>query len=99
MGKNNNRQTLARFFVSLVDGSILFLVLIRMDRLQSGIKAGDTIELVADKATDLADFFRSIWAIGPAGSDIEFSVREAPNALRSKLNLPTECHCEVPELH
>ena len=90
------------FFVSLVDGEYLVLGAYQNGpAYKAGIKAGDTIELVADKSpADLADFFRSIWAIGPAGAAIEFSVRRGSNRFKVEVKSTDRMSLwKSPELH
>jgi S1-C subfamily serine protease len=42
---------------------------------RAGIKAGDfVLEVAGARVTDLADTFRRIWAVGPAGSAIPLTI-------------------------
>ena len=69
------------FFVSLVEGR--FLVVGAYENgpaTRAGLKAGDSIEEVAGfTPRDLGHFFKSIWDIGPAGSEIPLTIRRGGN--------------------
>ena len=90
------------FFVSWVDGEFLIIGAYPSGPAsKAGLKVGDAIEMVADKnPTDLADFFRSIWKLGPAGSGIEFSVRRGSNRFKVEVESTDRMSLwKSPELH
>ena len=50
------------------------------------LRAGDVIEAVAgEPVADLADFFRSVWALGEAGVRVPLTVRRDGRALKPTL--------------
>src|SRR6201999_2747141 len=49
----------------------------------AGLHKGDAITEVAGKrVADLTDFYRKLWAAGPAGSDIQLTVRQGSDTRR-----------------
>lgn len=49
---------------------------------RSGLRRGDLIIAVAGRpVADLADFYRRLWALGPAGVDVPLSVRRSSGSL------------------
>jgi S1-C subfamily serine protease len=50
---------------------------------RAGIKAGDfVLEVAGARVTELADTFRRIWSVGPAGSDIPLTIARDGNLQR-----------------
>ncbi len=51
---------------------------------RAGVHLGDVVlEVAGERATDLADFFRRVWSLGPAGTEVPLTLRRdgAPFAI------------------
>ena len=68
---------------------------------RAGIRAGDVVvEVGGAPIGDLADLFRSIWALGPAGSDIALTVWRDGDALKRKVaSSDRSAFLKSPRLH
>lgn len=68
---------------------------------RAGIRAGDVVvEVGGAPIGGLADLFRSIWALGPAGSDIALTVWRDGHALkRAVASLDRSAFLKSPRLH
>ncbi len=68
---------------------------------RAGIRAGDVVvEVGGAPIGDLADLFRSIWALGPAGSDIALTVWRDGDALkRAVASSDRNAFLKSPRLH
>jgi S1-C subfamily serine protease len=53
---------------------------------RAGVRRGDQIiEVAGNKPTSLADLFRRIWLLGPAGTEVPLTVSRAGDVLRLRL--------------
>ncbi len=67
-------------------GLVIQRVAARSPAEQAGLREGDRILALQDKAVlDLADFYRRVWATGPAGSAVALSVVREGTSLRITL--------------
>ena len=68
---------------------------------QAGLQAGDVvIELDGEKPADLAAFFRVMWSVGPAGSEIPLTVERDNETLHFKVpSVDRRDFWKAPELH
>ena len=68
---------------------------------QLGLQTGDVVlEVDGAPATDLADLFRKIWAVGPAGAEIPLTVLRDGSEIRLRLSsADREDFLKSPQLH
>jgi S1-C subfamily serine protease len=68
---------------------------------RAGIRRGDQIiEVAGDKPASLADLFRRIWHLGPAGTEVPLTVSRAGDVLRVRLrSADRNDFLKKPQLH
>jgi len=68
---------------------------------RAGVKVGDQVVGVGDERTGgLAQFFRTVWALGPAGVEVPLVFRRGTQELRFTLKSADRSdHLKKPQLH
>ncbi|MDQ6619539.1 MAG: S1C family serine protease [Pseudomonadota bacterium] len=74
-------------YATEAEGEILVTGLARHGPADSaGVELGDTVSAVAShKVTDLADMYRKVWRLGPAGTAIPMTVNRAGRSLQVRI--------------
>lgn len=95
------RPWLGWFVTETPDNLVVAGVLTGAPADQADVRAGDiVIGVGGERSTDLAEFFRRIWAIGDAGSDIPLVLYRDGKSIDVRVrSIDRRAHAKAPELH